>query len=272
MKQVRKDLRNKDYSQEQILNMLQQEKTVDPAQPRTHLTKKHYVYVKSLVTLLGIKAEQEGNLHKDAYNVFNTMPTDLLKYCTKAMRRTWLLDKEFCTRYVPAKVYALPYEEVIKAQDSRNKIRLNNKMIQSDISAEWCERDAQLSEKSRFHFPLAYHAIRSSKGQLLDRFDKRCTLDDAGYIEVLQLKKLNWQELFLLHQLALIDQQKIKAGADITAQSAQLLAQYKGVENKYKKHIEKISFWKSLGRSKKTFFELRLQEIENFELELQEEA
>lgn len=262
MHEVRADLRNKDYSQKQILHFLYNEKRLNAKTPR-ELTKYNHSYIKSLVTLLGLKAEQDGYLDPKAYDVFKVLPSEVLKDCTKAIRRTWLLDEEFCTRYLPAKVYALPYEEVLKVQSSHKQTRLKPEMMQSDISPKWCERDAQLHRKSTFIFSLPYNTIRSSHGKLFDRFEKRCTLDDAGYVEVIQLKKLNWQELFLLHQLALINQQSMKAGSDVKSSSAQLLKQYHSLKNKYKKHIERVNYWHLFKKKKKTLFELRLQEIES---------
>jgi hypothetical protein len=215
-----------------------------------------------LVTLLGLRSEQDGFLDPSAFKVFKNLPPEVMKDCIKAMRRTWSLDKELCLRQFKVDVYALPHDKLLEIQCSTKKTKLLPSMLVPEMPQNRCEREAVLKRKSSFVFELPYNVVRTEKGKLFNRLEKRCTVDDAGYIEVVNLKKASWQELCFLHELALVNQQALN-GRSITSHCEQIKKAYKSLDGKHKLNLEKPHKWnRFFMKTKPSSFDLRLQEIE----------
>lgn len=257
---VQKKMRNANYTQDELLKLLQAQKRKTPLEPRK-LSKKDHRSIQSLVTLLGLRSDRDGYLDSRTHSVLSLLPPEVINDCHKAMRRTWSLDRKFCNDCLPTEVYSLPLN-MIKEVTENKKIRLTNNLHCPCVPASRVEREALLRSKSSIVFEVPFYNVRDEQGKLINRFDKRCTVNnEAAFIEVPNLKKLKWQELMLLHQMSLLNVGAMQG--DVKKKTVEILYQYHTMPAKYIKNLQTLTY--KCGSDKKnerSLFEMRIKEIE----------
>ncbi len=255
---VDKSLRSMNYTQTDLLMKLKDQMRKDPLKERV-LTKKDHRFIQSLTTLLGLRSEVDGYLDTRTYSVLSLLPPEVIKDCLKAMRRTWLLDTTFCTDNLPVSVYSIPLN-LVEELHQEKKIKLSPQMRCPCFPNEKVEREAILRGKSSILTQEPFYLIRNHHGKLINRLPKRLTINhEAGFLEVVDIKKLKWQELLIMHNMALLANKS--AGENVSSQISQLLYSYHLLPAKNKTTLNTLKYVDRTG-NERLLLEMRLREIE----------